>query len=74
MPAEPFFDSHTESVHVLVHLFNKSNSLDDRLVLTVDVEFHIVSREGMGETEFSFVNLEIFLFDKGREVGSDSSE
>lgn len=74
MPSEPFLDSHREGIQILVHLFNKSNGLNNGFVLSVDVELNVVSWKSMGKTQFSFRNLEIFLFDEGREMGSNSSE
>jgi hypothetical protein len=37
VPREPFLESHHESVDVLVHGLNKSDSLDDGLILSVNV-------------------------------------
>lgn len=61
MPAEPFFDSHAEEVEVLVHLFDQSDRLDDGLVLTVDVELHVVSGEGVGQSQLGLIDLELIL-------------
>lgn len=61
MPAKPFLDSHGELVKILVHLLNQSNGLNDGFVLTVDIEFHVVAREGVSQTQFSFVHLKLFI-------------
>ena len=57
MPAEPLFYAHGEQVEVLLHLLDQRDRLDDRLVLTVHVELHVVTRERVGQTQLGFVHL-----------------
>jgi len=57
MPAEPLFYAHGEQVEVLLHLLDQRNRLDDRLVLTVHVELHVVPRKRVGQTQLRFVHL-----------------
>lgn len=48
MPRKPFFDSHSELILVFIHLLNDGNGLYDRFVLSIDIEFDVVSGKGMG--------------------------
>lgn len=55
-------------------MFNESNCLDDRLVLSVNIELDVMSGEGVGQPEFGFVHLKIFLLDEGWEMSTETSE
>jgi len=51
---------HAEGVEIFVHLLNDGYGLNNVLVLAVDVEADIVSREGVGQTEFGSVEIRLF--------------
>jgi hypothetical protein len=74
MPREPLLQSHTKSVDIFIQLLDKSNGLNNWLVLPVDVGGTLVSRETMSKTELGsshicFLNL-LHYFD---EMSSHSS-
>lgn len=51
MPRIPLLDSHGEGVDILIQKFQQTDGLDDRLILSVDVQGNFVSGEGMGQTQ-----------------------
>ena len=74
MPREPLLQSHTKSVDIFIQLLDKSNGLNNWLVLPVDIGGALVSGETMSKTELGsshicFLNL-LHDFD---EVSSHSS-
>ncbi len=57
MPSEPLLKSHAEGVYVFVHLVDKGDSLDDRLVLSVDVL--CASSTGIAVTKTELGSLDV---------------
>ena len=51
MPRVPLFDSHGEGVDIFVEKFEQTDGLNDGLILSVDVERDLVSREGVSQTQ-----------------------
>lgn len=77
MPSVPFLNSHGESVEVLVELFQDGDTLDDWLILSVDIETDSVSGPTVGKTQLGsdeIIILEVLLLKVEREMSSDSSE
>ena len=74
MPREPLLQSHTKSVDVFIQLLDKSNGLNNWLVLPVHVGGALVSGETVTKTQLGSLHVLIlnFLHDF-HEVGSDSS-
>ena len=75
MPREPFLESHDEGVDVLVHCLDKSDGLNDGLILSVNVSLALLSGVLMGKTELGAGHVLVTeLLEKLGDVGSDSSD
>jgi len=47
MPSVPFFDSHAKSIDILVKLFENSDTVDNWLILSLDIELDTISTPTM---------------------------
>lgn len=77
MPRIPLLDSHGEGVDVLVKKLEKTDRLNDGLVLPVDVEGNFISGESMGKTKswlLQFYILEILMLEEVEEMLPDSPD
>ena len=43
VPSVPFLDSHAKSIDVLVELFENSDTVDNWLILSLDIELNTIS-------------------------------
>lgn len=71
MPRVPLFDSHGKGVNIFVKEFEQTDRLDDRFVLSVDIQGDLVSGEGVSKTQsglLEFDVLELFVFEEIQEV------
>lgn len=61
VPGEPLLQPHAESVDIFVKLLDQGNSLDDWLILTVNIGSALVS--GVAVTKTELCSLDIVLVD-----------
>ena len=61
VPCEPLLEPHTERIDVFVQLLNKGNSLDDWLILSVDILSTSCAGITMAETELSSFDV-VFVY------------
>jgi hypothetical protein len=74
MPRVPLLQSHTKSVDILIQLLDKSNGLNNWLVLPVHIGGALVSGETMTETQLGSRHISIIDFLHNLdEMGSASS-
>ena len=74
MPRVPLLQSHIKSVDIFIQLLDKSNGLNNWLVLPVDVGGALVSGETMAETELGSCHICFFnLLHDFDEMSSHSS-
>jgi len=74
VPAEPFLQSHTESINVFIQLLNKSNCLHNWFILPVNVSGALLSGVTMSKTKLCTSDVFVLdLFHDFDEVGPDAS-
>ncbi len=76
MPWIPLFDSHWESVNILIKELDQTDGLNDGLIVTIHVQWDFASWEQMGKTQSALVQINVFellALQKLKEVSSESS-
>jgi len=64
VPSEPLLQAHAEGVDVLVHLVDECDSLNNWLVLAVDILSAAVARVGVTKTELGSLDIRFIDFYK----------
>lgn len=62
VPCEPFLKSHAESVNIFVHLVDEGNSLDNGLVLAINILSTACTGVAMTKTELSSLDVAFVYF------------
>jgi hypothetical protein len=55
MPRVPLFDSHSECVDIFIQQFKQIYGLDNRFILSVDIQGYFAAGEGVGKTQASLI-------------------